>query len=584
MEFDYLGTLCEMQHIDFFSLSRPIQERFIDAARAQGAPAPILVARPPAPLPVLGWGAAAAALCIGWIWFLRIGYGDLKSSFALAPIWTIGVAAALITAALLCGLRARNAWNKRRSLPFLPTVYLFPIGVIDARGARFIVHSLNDLKQVEPAGGGVRLRFGDGAAFTFPVPAARRTEAIGLVQDHREKLASLPEDARDKELVLLDPLRDNGFRNPFSPVDSLRPPSNKGWYKEPLLALAVGLLLGASAYRARNVLSEAKLYADARALDSTSAYRDYLARGGNRPDVADVLLPRAELRDAAKQGSVEAIEGFIGSHPDSKIGAEVQTALKSALLSNLEGAQQAGTLAALADFQTRYGRHKLVDQEVMDARKKHMARVLADFQNKSNGDPEVIDFVRRLINWSAKKGPRVVVRFRRRLPTTIEDIEKQIWKSRYFAGESTLPSKFFDATHSAQREEQFGREIIERLQQVLPVELVKFELEPTIEEAGEDMPQVEVPTLLFTYRHEVSGTYISRNPRGVFAGVGIFVKTHFVLPGDNEAMFFKYNGWHAPDVRRLEAGELQVPNVYDDMTEKAFHKFMKKYFATWFKD
>ncbi len=573
-----------MQHVDFFSLSRPIQERFIDAARAQGAPAPILVARPPAPITVAGWGAAGIALCAAWVWFLRIGYGDLKSGFALAPVWTIGVGAVLVTAALLCGLRARNAWNKRRSLPFLPTVYLFPIGVIDARGERFVIHSLTELQEVQSAGDGVRLRFAGGAAFSFPVPAERRGEAVGLVQGHREKLASLSEDARDKELVLLDPLRDNGFRNPFSPVDSLRPPSNKGWYKEPLLALVVGVVLGVVAFRVRNVLSEAKLYADSRALDTTSAYRDYIARGGNRPDVADVLLPRAELRDAAKQGSVEAIETFMGSHPDSKIGHEVQTALKSALLANLDGAQRAGTLSALADFQTRYGRHKLVDQEVLDARKKHLSGVLDDFQKKSNGDPDLVDFVRRLINWSAKKGPRVVVRFRRKMPTTIEDIEKQIWKSRYFAGEATLPSKFFDVAHCTAREQRFGKEIIERLQQALPAEIVKFELEPTIEDASEDMPQVDVPTLLFSYHNEVSGTYISRNPRGVFAGVGIYLKVHFVLPSDNDPMFFKYQGWHAPDVRRLESGELQIADVYEDMNEKAYRKFMKKYLATWFKE
>ena len=66
-----------MKTVEFFSLPRPVQERFIEAARAQGAPVPILVARPPAPMKVIGWGAAAVGLVIAWILFLQIGYGDL---------------------------------------------------------------------------------------------------------------------------------------------------------------------------------------------------------------------------------------------------------------------------------------------------------------------------------------------------------------------------------------------------------------------------------------------------------------------------------------------------------------------------
>jgi hypothetical protein len=573
-----------MQTIQFFSLSRPIQERFIEAARAQGAPIPILVARPPAPVEVLGWAAGSAASLLAWVLFLRVGYGDLSSPLAIAPIWTVGVQVVLLLVALLTGLRARKAWERRRSLPYLPTVYLFPVGVIDARTPSFVVHPLNDMVHVEPGSRGVKFRFKSGFTFEFPLPANRREEALALVESNRQKLATLTDEQREKELVLLDPLRDNGFRNPFSPMDSLRPQSNRGWYREPLLALAVAGAISASVFFVRNHLSEARLYTVARGEDTTAAYRDYLARGGVRSDVPQVLLPRAELREAARKNSVEAIERFMAENPNSKIAGEVQTALKAALLKQLEDAKRVGTLSALSEFQTRYGKHGLVDREVSDARLAHLTRVLKEFEQKSTGDAELVDFVRRLINWGAKKGPRVVVRFRRRLPATLEDSQKLIIKSNYFAGEATLPSKFFGPAQFKEREERYGKEIVERLQQLLPVELVKFELDETLEDPGEDLPKVEVPTLLVTYRHELSGAYMSRKPRAVFAGVGIFVKTHFILPADDKPMAFKYTGWHAPDIKRLEAGELEVGKVYDDLTDKAMRKFMKKYYATWFKE
>jgi hypothetical protein len=394
----------------------------------------------------------------------------------------------------------------------------------------------------------------------------------------------LPPESREKELVLLDPLRDNGFKNPFSPPDSMRPPRPQGLYREPLLALGLGVVLGVAVFSVRNAFSEAKLYTDARAADTTQAYQDYLARGGKREDVGDVLLPRAELRDAQQRGGVEAIEEYVASHPNSKIPHEVQAALKASLLTALEEAKKKNTLAALNEFEARYGKHGLVEAEVEKARRDHLSRVLEAFRKQSNGDPELVAFAQKLLERGAKQGSRVLVGFRRRLPSTLEDSQKVLVKSSYYAGDATLPGKFFDAKSSEVREERYGREIVERLQSLFPVELARFELAPTSEDASEDVPKVDVPTLLFTYRHELSGAYMSRKPRAAFAGVGLFVRANFLLPGEAQDLSFKHTGWLAPDVKRIEAGELELPHVYDDMTEKAFRKFLKKYWATWFRE
>lgn len=572
---------CEMQQVDFFSLNRGIQERFIEAARAQGAPMPVLVARPRAPLGVVLWSAAGIAVFAVWVIFLSFGYGKLESSFAISKTWTIGVHALLLGLVIWIGLQARKVWLKRLSLPFVPTVYLFPIGVIDARAPRFVLHPLSELTEARATSSGVRLSFGS-VSFEFAVPAERRAEALSFIEAKRRHVLELPPESRDKELVLLDPLRDNGFKNPFSPPESIRPPSPRGRFKEPLLALGLGAVLGVAAFSVRNTFSEAKLYADARAEDTVSAYRAYLERGGQRVEVADILLPRAELREAERKGGVEAIEEYIASHPNSKIAHEVQAALKKALLAELERAKEKNTLAAINAFESRYGKHGLVGADIERARREHLARVLEAFRKQSNGDPELVKFAQVLIEHGAQHGPRVLVGFRRRLPSTIDETQKALIKSAYFAGESTLPAKYFSREASQVREERYGQEIIDRLQPLFPTELVKFELAPTSEDPSDELPKVDVPTLLLTYRHELSGAYMSRKPRAAFAGVGLFVRVNFLLPGEAQDLAFKHTGWLAPDVKRIEAGELELTAVYDDMVDKAFRRFFKKYWATWF--
>ncbi len=85
-----------------------------------------------------------------------------------------------------------------------------------------------------------------------------------------------------------------------------------------------------------------------------------------------MLLPRAELRDAQQSGGVEAIEAYVSSHPNSKIPHEVQAALKGSLLAGLEEAKKKNTLAALSEFEARYGKHGLVEADVEKARRDHL--------------------------------------------------------------------------------------------------------------------------------------------------------------------------------------------------------------------
>jgi hypothetical protein len=209
-----------VKRVDFYKLERPVQERFVDATRGQGV-APLLVGKMPLPLDAIAWGAGAGALLLVWGYVASRGYDDLASPLALQPAWMLGVHLALPLLAVVCGLMSARALKQHARLPFVQTTYLFPIGVVDARAQDLRVHTFEDLTHHELKGGAARFQFKDGR---FEFPLAQGPHVAELEQrlgELKQQLGGgvLPE----RELVLLDPLRDNGFRNPFSPAESMRP-------------------------------------------------------------------------------------------------------------------------------------------------------------------------------------------------------------------------------------------------------------------------------------------------------------------------------------------------------------------------
>ncbi|HWA72438.1 MAG TPA: hypothetical protein VG937_08895 [Polyangiaceae bacterium] len=565
-----------MQRVDFFRLERPIQERFVASAQGTSAPVPFAVLRQGVSRAVIAWVLVSVISLLCLVLLARAGYGSLSSSFALQPI-TLLAPYALI--GVLAGASVFAALRKQRArlmLPFAPGIYLFPSGVIDARTGQFEVRKVNELADASVQDRGVRLRFEDGAEFRFPADSAERgaemVKTLSEVKQHfGQDLGS-----NSRELAVFDPLCDNGFRNPFSPRESILPKKASlalgGW----LLSALLGAALGAGLWTIRNTLGEAALYRTARAVGTREGYRAYLARGGKHPDVSGILLPRAELAEVIQRHSLPELERFAKEHPDSQIQPEVQAALHQELVVALADAKREGTLQALKKFRARFEGYPRIIAEVDQAISARMTTALRDFERRARPKPEVLELFRRLLNYSALHEGRVEVRFRRRMPESVEKAEALLQKSNYFGGKASLPAQYFDQKHAALREKPSGQEIVNVLSQGFPEDLLKFELGPPLEDSPEDDPKVKVPSIVITHRTEMSGAYLMKRPRAALTGVGVLFRVVFAIPNDPAVHAFKYSAWNPPDLKSMMDGR-SFEEIYNEMGDKAFSKLAKKY-------
>lgn len=566
-----------MKRVDFYKLERPVEERFVDATRGQGV-VPLLVGKMPLPFDAIGWAAGAFGLLVLWAFATTRGYDDLASSYALQPRWMLGLHIGLPVLSVVCGLMSARCLKEHARLPFVQTTYLFPIGVIDARAQELHVHTFEELVQHQISAGSARFQFKDGR-FEFPVgPRIQVAELDQRVNELKQQISGGM--LAERELVLLDPLRDNGFRNPFSPAESMRPAKPKRLPIVPPLLFLVAVLAGFGVYEARNALGERALYAQARQKDSVQGYRAYLARGGQRTEVVELLLPRAELRLATADHTVDSIEKYMAAHKGSKIQTEVDGALRAALLLALEETKKKNTITAFRAFEERYKPHLAQVPELAHARFAYLSGVLERFQKEFKPSTELWQLARRLIVHADKHGPKVEIRFSQRESRSLEKNENQLQASAYYGGEKSLPSKVLLGAEVRKAERKAAADLAKGFAQILPDDLVHFELGAPVDPAVAE-PTFKEPTLLIGYRLEISSTFVTKRPRGIFTGVGLLGDVTLSIPDKEPSYKVKHTAWHIPDVRRIEAGELAVDAVYPELLGKAFAKLTNRYIGPW---
>jgi len=571
-----------MAKVDFWGLTRPVQERFVASTEGAAAPAPLAIrplARDSRSLAYSAFGIFATLLGIA---LLRVGFGDLSSRYALAPIAFVALYSCCFALAAASFFMAAARYVKAYAVPYHPALYLYPIGVIDARSPEFVVHRITEQTEArfDPARSALRIEL-DGTHFEFPAAdAAQAEQAAATVLGLRDRLANSGPESSAREQSLVDPLIDNGFKNPFAPAEPLRKELPRWLGFWPWMALFLGVLLGGAAFLIRNHLSEGRLYAAARKADTTEAYRTYLERGGRNPDVQALLLPRAELRDAEHSGNVADIERYLDAHPNTPIKVEVEAALQQALLKELSLAEATGTLSALKEFSTKYARYPFLAANVdraIDARIDSALRQLKP--TLAPNQTRLLPFMERLLHYTAKHGPQLLVRFQRKPTETLVAAEKALRQSPYFSGEKTLPGQFFDEAHRAPREAVMAAALVSELASHFPRDLVDAQPGPPLDAAAE--PKATVPTIFIAYHTELSGSFPSRKPRLALSGIGVLARISFEIPADPEPQVFKLTVWRAPDLRTISETSTAA-ELYEVMAGEAFKRLTKKYLATLF--
>jgi hypothetical protein len=558
--------------VDFYSLERPVQDRFADATRSIGLPAPIL-REPPRDFRAAMWFAGSAVSVAVLVVLIVRGFGNLASPVAIAPVVHAIGYAGVASLAIFCALMGVAIQSERARIPYRPGLYLFPAGIIDARAEPLRVFRQEQLRECTVTDGArVEVRVDGAGPFVFSVPQAGLAEQVkGVLEQARTQYEQAKKAENRRELAMLDPLVDSGFSSPFSPKAPIvrqRPL----WTKlVPLCAVAAGTALGFGLWKVRNVASEQLLYRAARSRDDVEAYQAYLARGGPRTDVSEILLPRAELRNAVGAGTVEALEAFEAAHPGSRIQAELDLAVRAALDKELAAARAAGTATALRTFQSRRARYAFMKPASEAALVELYRRALDQFSKGK--EAQIKSFFERLLGYAKAHGPKVELRFVRRLPESVDRADAQVKASAYFMGKQSIPSQYFAGDYAERRETAAAAALAEALNSPFPADMLRLEPVPTWTEDG--TPELTAPALVVEYFPEMAGGYMSPKPRGVFVGVGMMYRASMQIPGDSAPLEYKFSLWRIPNPHILEAEGTTVADVYEKMAGDAFDKFVK---------
>lgn len=562
-----------MKRTPFYTLKRPLQERFLAATRGQTIPAPLAFRGPKARIP-LSWASASLTLLVLLCVALRLGFGDLQSSIALVPGWTYTIYGALLALALWTGVQAWAVYQRQKLSPFEVGAYLFPSVLIEASPGFLDCYPLN---------GGARV---SASGVTLNVAVESRTWSFELASPEEAERASqtvnqaLLECAEPSvEWHRFDPMAEPRYSSPFTSRDRLEP--FKPWWLKwsPIIAVAVAGVVAPMLGGARNLLSERALYRSAVSQDTPEAYRSYLERAGSkkRPDVADVRLPTAELNRLRDAGDIKALEEWALGQETSTIKPAIDVVLRQALLNELVEVAHKESLGAVREFVAVHPKHELVAAEVRNLRKKLTKRITQDFiENHAASKTEGVDVaVSNLLDYLAEHGHVVDVHFQRIVDPRVKRADNVVSNSKYFAP-SMLPSQYFDAPRSRVREDGLYKTFEQRFRQAFKPEVIDLRRGEPFEPGQTPPAKPERPLIVISHSITMGHGIGSKHPNGIFVGVGFNFEARLTVPGHDKPLSMRYSTWRMPDLVKLHEGKYTIPQVYDNMADVAFEAFDKR--------
>jgi hypothetical protein len=567
--------------IDFFSLSRPVQDRFAAATRRSAPPAPILFERAPRGAAWAYLGASGALVLVFAI-LLAGGWGDVHSSLALHGTKWLIVDCALLSAAAYGVLHAVGLLTALESLPYRPGTYLFPGCAVDARGPVLQVWDMSDaevVERVDSPSPGLALKMRDGSRVVIPARSAKEAErAEAALTQLRKRLAEAIERGDMHTLAGLDPLHDSAMSCPIGPTEKMKPRVSIWARVDWAIALVLGFALGHTLVTSRNSISDDAMYQTVLADGTAGAYRQYLAQGGRHSqDVEQTLLPRAELHDAEAARDIKAVEGFGAAHPSAKISTEVDAALRRLLLEELDKVKALHTVTALDGFAHQFPVGP-VNAEWTAARHAIYVAALAAWKKKPHTDATVA-LMDRLLAWSEKKGPILDVRFQQLPSTSIDDADASARKSGHFPGNDALPSNFVTVDALLPRQKLVAQALSASFTEAFASDVLFVRpVEPLAPDAA---APPEPPALVVSYAPEWShATTPCVKPDTVFVGLIFAFDGTVTVPDGKPPLKLTVKSWRGseswkvkPEGRTREEFEQKV---YDGMIDGAFEQLAKK--------
>jgi hypothetical protein len=569
------------KEVDFSGLPRPVQERFAAATRRSAPPAPLLYARAPRTAAWASLAASAAAMAVA-ILVLRIGWGNPESPLALHGVKMLTVDVLLFTAAGYGVMHALGILRALDALPWRAGTYLFPGCIVEAEGPVLSVWAVGEAESVESVAepSGLALRMPDGTRVVIPAAnIEQRDRATAALGSLRSELTRAIAEEDMHVLAELDPLHDSAFSSPIGPTEKMKRRLLVSAQFDWAIALAVGVVVGLALGESRNVMSDNAMFATIGTAASPGSYRMYLEHGRRYADqVRDTLLPRAELREAQAQGTVEAVQAFATSHPATKIQPEIDAAMKQALLAQLKKAIAVGTVTALADFASKYP-DRAVDAEVKVARHSLYVQAFESWKKGAKVDPSTVAFMGRLIAWAEANGPIAEVRFRLKPSQTMDDADKSVKRSPHYPGADDLPSKYMTAEAFRPREERTAQALSQKFGTAFAPDLLAVRAGAPLD-ADAPVPATP-PTLVVDYTTDWSrGATASTKPNTVFAGVIFVFDAAFALP-PGAPLKASLRSWRGPEMWKIKgAADMERTDfqqkVYDGMIDGAFDQLSKK--------
>jgi len=527
-------------------------------------------------------GGSAGILVVAVI-LLRVGLGDPESPLALHGVKLLALDSLVLAAAAYGVVHALGILRALDALPWRAGRYLFPGIVVDAVGPVLDVWSVGDAESVERVGGpesALALKMRDGTRVVVHADSAQQAEradaALGTV---RGQLAQALAEEDPHVLAELDPLHDRAMSSPIGPTASMKPPVVVSKRFDWAIAIAAGIGLGLLLGTTRNAISDKQMYEAVVAAGTVSAYQQYLAQGGGHSDdVRDVLLPRAQLKDAQAQGTVEAVQAFADAHAGSKIGSEIDAALRQTMLVELDKAKKVGTVTALDELTKKYPNHT-VDAEIKQARHALFAQALDAWKAKAHPDAPTAALFDKLLAWTESNGPGCELRFRMKPSKTIEDADKSIMRSGHYPAADALPSKYVTADAMKPREQRVEDAIVAAFSPAFPSDILALHAGASLD-ADAPLP-ADAPAVVVDYVIDWSrANTLQVKPLTVLAGFIFSFEGTFVVPGATP-LKFSTRTWRGPEPWKLAHASQMLretfeQKIYDTILDGGFDQIEKK--------